>query len=73
LEDLYKEKCKRNLRFESEDILYIFKKSIEFILLLKEKGFVHNDIKPSNYSIILNEKRIKEIRLIDMGEFNNLE
>lgn len=38
---------------------------------MKVKGYVHNDIKTDNYTILLNELGKKELRFIDLGEFNN--
>ncbi len=57
---------------------YIFKKFVSFILLLKDYGLAHKDIKLDNAMLIdnieneyeaPNEK--KEVRMIDIGGCNN--
>ena len=62
----------------SQNLKYIFKRVANFILLLKDYGFVHNDIKLENAMIcddlknendIPNEK--KSLKMIDLGSLNN--
>jgi serine/threonine protein kinase len=62
---------KQKKKFPPSDILYLFKFSIEFILILKSIGLVHNDIKPEIYSIVMTKDGKKKLRFIDLGEFNN--
>ncbi len=39
---------------------------------MKEIGFVHNDIKTDNYTIVQGEKdNVFTLRMIDLGEANN--
>jgi len=42
------ELIKNNVKLSSENLKYVFKQFINFILLLKEYGYVHNDLKVDN-------------------------
>ena len=78
LEHLLKEKLRLEQRFTSNDIKYIFVMATKFILLLKSKDYVHNDIKTENLVLVAAtsdgtsvSKNRKELRFIDLGESNN--
>ena len=58
---------------------YIFKRIANFILLLKDYGYVHNDIKLDNAMIcddLKNENGIPDdkkcLKMIDIGPSNNI-
>jgi serine/threonine protein kinase len=55
LDDLYNIKMKKKEKFSPSEIKYIFKFCIEFVLLMRKHGFVHNDIKPENLTLILED------------------
>jgi serine/threonine protein kinase len=46
---------KKNQKFSASEIKYIFKFCTEFVLLMRKNGFVHNDIKPENLTLILED------------------
>ncbi len=57
-----------------KEIKYILKFCLEFVLLLRKQGFVHNDIKPENLTLIIENfdfNTKKSLRFIDLGLANN--
>jgi serine/threonine protein kinase len=55
LDDLYNIRMTRNQKFSASEIKYVFKFCLEFVLLMRNYGFVHNDIKPENLTLVIND------------------
>ncbi len=57
------------IKFNVDQILYIFKRLLQIILNLSSKGWYHNDAKPLNYAFKFVENRPNELemRMIDLG------
>lgn len=56
LDDFYNIKMKKeDKKFKSFELKYIFKFCIEFVLLLKKHNFGHNDIKPENLTLVVED------------------
>jgi hypothetical protein len=60
LDDFYKEKRRQNLKYTANDLKYIFAHAIKMVLLLREKGFVHNDIKTQNICFVIARDQVEE-------------
>lgn len=74
LDDLYSIRLKKKQKFSVSEIKYIFKFCIDFVLLMRKYGFVHNDIKPENLTLVIedfNDKKKKSLRFIDLGLAND--
>lgn len=57
MRDLIDEKLRKNEKLCGNDLKYIFKFLVQFVLLLKEYNYVHNDIKTENLVLVKkNEK-----------------
>ena len=61
----------QGVEFTQEDIIYIFRFLVEFVMMMKKYGYVHNDLKPENILVVENpQTRRKELRIIDFGGAN---
>ena len=71
LNDLAKDS---NFVFTADQIVHIFTRSLELVLLLHSKGYYHSDIKPGNVTLVNVEGQEHggfEAKVIDFGELSN--
>jgi serine/threonine protein kinase len=45
-------KKNKYFKFSSENILHIFVRLLEFVIMLSEKGYCHSDLKPQNVVLV---------------------
>jgi serine/threonine protein kinase len=74
LDDLYNLRITRKEKFSVSELKYIFRFCLEFVFLMRKSGFVHNDIKPENLTLVIENFEFstqKSLRFIDLGLANN--
>ncbi len=58
----------KDFEFNDEQLVHIFSRILEFMLLLKSKGYCHSDLKPENVTFINIEGDKYHTKVIDFGE-----
>jgi serine/threonine protein kinase len=55
-------------QFNSQHLVHLFTRMLNFILVLKDKGYCHSDLKPENVTLVRVTDNLYEARIIDFGE-----
>jgi serine/threonine protein kinase len=68
------EQLLENPEFRStpDQAVHIFSVLLEFVLLMREKGYRHSDLKPGNTSLVRSEEDYNHytLKVIDFGSLN---
>jgi serine/threonine protein kinase len=64
-------KQSKDFNFTDQQIVHVFARLLEFMLLLSDKAYCHSDLKPENVTLVLVEGDNYVAKIIDFGELTN--